>query len=470
VAEYAWDLDGDAQFDDFFGVETTLVFNIPYSGAIGLQVADSFGAWSVTSEYLDITWTYVDFAAEGLTVDPNPALSTEPVHIDGWFSVDADAGHILNNVQLQYYLDGVPHGGTFIYNNLQAGAVMHAELDLVPFGEAGFHNISFVLDEPELHAEYDETNNQTATAFEIQTPAPNVEFAFNGTPDLYDWDFGCLLLGDCEEVTITATNTGNTQVELTAVNFDPEDDPAFSLSGPSAGTLEPGGEFTWEVEFCPLQERDYNIGLELTFDFASFVLGFTGCGESLITAVELDSFNGETIPGGARIFWSTPPDATHLGYHVLRSSTAEGEYQIINEQFIEVNPEHQYEFTDLTAPCGELLYYRIRVIRLNGRVDDSPWIAVETGEALPTAFTLHPNYPNPFNPSTQITVGLPVPGRLTLSIYNALGNEVAVLARGEMPAGNHHFTWEASNEASGVYLLQAKFKNRVLQRKMLLLR
>jgi hypothetical protein len=70
---------------------------------------------------------------------------------------------------------------------------------------------------------------------------------------------------------------------------------------------------------------------------------------------------------------------------------------------------------------------------------------------VPSTFELGQNYPNPFNPSTTIAYALPVDTRVTLSVYNALGQEVATLVDGDMPAGMHAATWDATGFASGVY-------------------
>ncbi len=71
--------------------------------------------------------------------------------------------------------------------------------------------------------------------------------------------------------------------------------------------------------------------------------------------------------------------------------------------------------------------------------------------SLPTVFALDQNYPNPFNPSTEISFALPNAGRVSLTIYNVLGQEVERLVDEQMEAGNHTVTWEASNYSSGVY-------------------
>jgi hypothetical protein len=62
------------------------------------------------------------------------------------------------------------------------------------------------------------------------------------------------------------------------------------------------------------------------------------------------------------------------------------------------------------------------------------------------------NYPNPFNPTTQISFELPKSGRATLKVYNMAGQEIASLVDGYTDAGKHTVTFDGSHLASGTYL------------------
>ncbi len=75
---------------------------------------------------------------------------------------------------------------------------------------------------------------------------------------------------------------------------------------------------------------------------------------------------------------------------------------------------------------------------------------------LPGTYVLQQNYPNPFNPTTQIRYGLPQQSRVTLTIYNVVGQEVLRLVDGEQSAGFHGIFWDGTNAtgasvASGIY-------------------
>jgi hypothetical protein len=98
--------------------------------------------------------------------------------------------------------------------------------------------------------------------------------------------------------------------------------------------------------------------------------------------------------------------------------------------------------------------------------------SVETSTvSLPEGFVLYRNYPNPFNPSTQISFDLPAKDYATLRVYNMLGQVVATLVDGTMTAGKHNITFEAGNTlSSGVYVYELRYRDRIAVNKMILMK
>jgi hypothetical protein len=84
--------------------------------------------------------------------------------------------------------------------------------------------------------------------------------------------------------------------------------------------------------------------------------------------------------------------------------------------------------------------------------------------------TLAQNYPNPFNPTTTINYQLPKNSDVTLSIYNILGQKVAVLVNSKQIAGNYNVQWNASKFPSGLYFYKLQIKNNTQIRKMMLIK
>ena len=76
---------------------------------------------------------------------------------------------------------------------------------------------------------------------------------------------------------------------------------------------------------------------------------------------------------------------------------------------------------------------------------------------LAASFSLSDAYPNPFNPTTTMTLVMPVSGDITVEVYNLLGQVVATLASGYMEANtNAKLTWDASDVSSGMYFVKAQ--------------
>lgn len=90
--------------------------------------------------------------------------------------------------------------------------------------------------------------------------------------------------------------------------------------------------------------------------------------------------------------------------------------------------------------------------------------------AVPGNLVLHQNYPNPFNPSTVITYKLSADSRVTLSVYNLLGEQVATLVDEFRPAGAHALRFDASGLPNGVYFYTISAGQFKATRKMLLVR
>jgi hypothetical protein len=83
---------------------------------------------------------------------------------------------------------------------------------------------------------------------------------------------------------------------------------------------------------------------------------------------------------------------------------------------------------------------------------------------------LYQNYPNPFNPSTEITYSIPNVTQVKLSIYTVLGEKVAELESGIKTAGSHKVSFDASHLSSGLYLYRLEAGNKIITKKMLLVK
>jgi len=91
-------------------------------------------------------------------------------------------------------------------------------------------------------------------------------------------------------------------------------------------------------------------------------------------------------------------------------------------------------------------------------------------DEVPDAFQLGSNYPNPFNPATQITYGLPRSEQVHLAVYDLLGRQVATLVNARRDAGYHTVSFDAGHLASGVYIYRITAGEFVETRSMMLVK
>lgn len=100
---------------------------------------------------------------------------------------------------------------------------------------------------------------------------------------------------------------------------------------------------------------------------------------------------------------------------------------------------------------------------------------VDDDGALPTAYALNQNVPNPFNPTTTISFSIPQGGHVSLDVLNVLGQRVRRLIDGDYPAGTHQITWDGldnngSPAATGIYFYRISSNDFTSTRKMLLVK
>jgi len=94
---------------------------------------------------------------------------------------------------------------------------------------------------------------------------------------------------------------------------------------------------------------------------------------------------------------------------------------------------------------------------------------------LPANYSLSPNYPNPFNPTTTFKYGLKEKAKVTIKIYNLLGKEIITLVNKTQPAGYQSVTWNGTDRfgnpvPSGIYICRMIAGNFTKSQKMVLMK
>lgn len=117
-------------------------------------------------------------------------------------------------------------------------------------------------------------------------------------------------------------------------------------------------------------------------------------------------------------------------------------------------------FPDYTSPKGKVyIYSRINFTDIK-----------DLHEKSKLNFHLYQNFPNPFNPTTNIQFSVSSREYVQLKVYDILGKEIAILVNEEKPAGKYEVNFNASSLASGVYIYKIQAGGFVSSKKMILLK
>jgi Secretion system C-terminal sorting domain/FG-GAP-like repeat len=194
-----------------------------------------------------------------------------------------------------------------------------------------------------------------------------------------------------------------------------------------------------------------------------------------IVPVELTRFTALSLQSGVSLSWSTATETNNRGFEIERSRpkadqpSAENNWEkigFVSGHGTSTEPQ-SYSFIDDNASAGSYLY-RLKQIDYDGSFHYSQTVEVEAN--IINNFALEQNYPNPFNPTTTIRYSIAKDGYVNLSVFNSLGQKVASLIYGNIKAGKYHITFDASKLASGVYYYRLESNNKVISKKMIVLK
>lgn len=125
------------------------------------------------------------------------------------------------------------------------------------------------------------------------------------------------------------------------------------------------------------------------------------------------------------------------------------------------------------------VFYKISAVdntQLESVCSDYDWVSakvpkiVSDDKILNVEYSLEPNYPNPFNPSTVINYSVKTAGLVKIKVYNILGSEIAELVNENKQEGYYSVEFNASNMPSGVYIYTLQVNDFSAANKMLLLK
>ncbi len=191
--------------------------------------------------------------------------------------------------------------------------------------------------------------------------------------------------------------------------------------------------------------------------------------------VELLSFSSSVVDDDVTLNWVTATETNNSGFQVerhchterSRSMTDWENIGFVNGNGTTTEPQ-TYSYKDENLSAGKY-QYRLKQIDFDGTFEYSKTIEVEINS--PTKFSLEQNFPNPFNPNTNIQYAISSKQFVSLKVFNTLGQEVEKLVNEYQEAGTHSKLYIVNSTLpSGVYLYQLKAGEFVHTRKMILLK
>ncbi len=245
------------------------------------------------------------------------------------------------------------------------------------------------------------------------------------------------------------------------------------------GQMVYSGSIEWEEQSYTFQPGDEDDSLHVRFRFCSDQ-GTVREGwylDDISISIGALRNSPHTLSGEVNGFgetelsWLTPDpeldqDFDLLGFYIYRNG------EIVSDVVVDVTySDPMYEL-----PPDTYMYY-VTAAYSNGESSQSNEIFVAwDGDVvtedleLPIDWNLAQPYPNPFNPTTSITISVPEAADIKLDVYDLLGRQVAVLAAGQVTAGYHQFTVDAGNWASGLYFVKFETPAQSFVRKMVLVK
>ncbi len=165
--------------------------------------------------------------------------------------------------------------------------------------------------------------------------------------------------------------------------------------------------------------------------------------------VELTAFFTLSTEKGITLKWTTASETNNSGFMIERSLNKVdfNEVAFINGKGNTTEVTH-YEYVDVISKPGTY-YYHLKQVDFDGSLSYSNIVEGEING--PEVFDLSQNYPNPFNPSTLINFSLPLDSRVSIELYNTLGEKVDELTNGDYSIGNHQINFDASKLSNGIY-------------------
>lgn len=192
----------------------------------------------------------------------------------------------------------------------------------------------------------------------------------------------------------------------------------------------------------------------------------------------------ELLNHHVKITWHTESENNLFAFYVLRANDSFVQNAIrVSEMIVPNNGAypHTYMYIDTDVNQYSEYYYWIKAYSLDGTSNSFGPVKIITSDhseqppIISEKLFYVNSYPNPFNPDLYINVCLSQSSNTVLSFYNTKGKRVKTILNQPLPEGMHQFIWNGLDEKndpcpSGIYILRCRSGNRVVNRKVMLLK
>ncbi len=273
---------------------------------------------------------------------------------------------------------------------------------------------------------------------------------------------------------------GNTIVEKTMIkrSLQKKDSGDFgSASGNAIVTIDSGTDvITLDLKEISSQSASVKV------QYSNVTLVRIKEETSFTLPVTLSSFYGLPISNKEiELYWETATESDIYGYNIYRDGLSSGTAMELRNLApiiaYQSNTGNSYTFIDEDFQMADHYFYWLESIELSGtnKLYGPFYVKTEFSdeydapEILPRQTTLA-NYPNPFNPVTEISFELVEQSDVLIEIFNLKGEKIFTKQLNQIGAGRHSIEWDAGNYSSGTYLIRMLTNTETLIRKATLLK
>ena len=265
----------------------------------------------------------------------------------------------------------------------------------------------------------------------------------------------------------------NTDDEASLFIFDGAPLPSVEPALPTVGPVTDATNDAPSLSVVTLRQGDASHGPTLTIDGLRICSSWDAC-----LPVSIQTFAAEGIgQGRVALTWTTTTEVNCYGFTIQRAA---GDPELLADlpgAFIPGRGTNllptTYSYID-TVISGGRWYYRLRQSDLDGSSHFSETVVVElptsVNEAPSGRLLVEPNFPNPFNSETTIRFSVPVRARVSVEVYNAIGENMRRLVNDVLEPGEYRLSIDAGEWPGGVYFCRIRAAGIERVTRMVLLR